>query len=178
LGAISDVRGTASADAGKMNIKRCTVVLPAGVALAVATLATACGSSGNTPATGVPTAKAQQVSSSTVDVTQREDSNWSGYALASSGTDEISFSTVSGTWTQPPVNCSAGSPSDSAFWVGIGGYTGEGLEQIGTSADCSASGQAVYSAWYELVPAPQVAVNMTVEPGDQLSAPWPLAARL
>lgn len=103
-------------------------------------------------------------------MTQREDSNWSGYALASSGTDEISFSTVSGTWTQPPVNCSAGSPSDSAFWVGIGGYTGEGLEQIGTSADCSASGQAVYSAWYELVPAPQVAVNMTVEPGDQPSA--------
>ena len=153
-----------------MKNKRCAVVLPAGVALAAAALATACGSSGNTSATGVATAKAQQVSSSTVDVTQREDSNWSGYTLASSSTDEISFSQVSGTWTQPAVNCSAGSPSDSAFWVGIGGYTGEGLEQIGTSADCSATGQAVYSAWYELVPAPQVAVNMTVEPGDQLSA--------
>jgi hypothetical protein len=68
------------------------------------------------------------------------------------------------------VNCAAGSPSDSAFWVGLGGYTGTHLEQTGTSADCSKAGQPVYSVWYELVPAAQVAVTMTVQPGDKLTA--------
>jgi Peptidase A4 family len=155
-----------------MNIKRHTVLFPAAVALAAATLVTACGSSGTiSPASSAKpatTKSAQQVSDP--EVTQREDSNWAGYAVASSKTKNVSFSSVSGDWTQPAVNCSAGSPSDSAFWVGLGGYTGEHLEQIGTSADCSADGQAVYSAWYELVPAAEVAVSMTVEPGDQFSA--------
>ena len=80
------------------------------------------------------------------------------------------FSNVSGSWTQPAADCSAGSQTYSAFWVGLGGYTGQHLEQIGTSADCSTTGQATYSAWYELVPAAQVAVNMQVASGDQLSA--------
>jgi hypothetical protein len=57
-----------------------------------------------------------------------------------------------------------------AAWVGLGGYTGEHLEQTGTSADCSASGQATYSARYELVPAAQVPVTMAVHPGDRFSA--------
>src|SRR5580658_10196263 len=159
-------------DAGQMNIKRHTVLFPAAVALAAATLVAACGSSGTTSPTSsakpATTKSAQQVSDP--EVTQREDSNWAGYAVASSKTKNVSFSSVSGDWTQPAVNCSAGSPSDSAFWVGLGGYTGEHLEQVGTSADCSADGQAVYSAWYELVPAAEVAVSMTVEPGDQFSA--------
>jgi hypothetical protein len=152
-----------------MNIKRSIVLFPAAVALA--TLVTACGSSGTISSAKTATTKSpQEVSYPTVKVTQREDSNWAGYAVASSKTKKVSFSSVSGTWTQPAVNCSAGSPSDSAFWVGLGGYTGEHLEQVGTSADCSADGQAVYSAWYELVPAAEVAVTMTVKPGDQFSA--------
>jgi hypothetical protein len=103
-------------------------------------------------------------------VTQQEDSNWAGYVVGGSATTETSFSSVSGSWTQPAANCAAGSPSDSAFWVGLGGYTGTHLEQTGTSADCSATGQATYSVWYELVPAAEVPVPMTVRPGDQLSA--------
>jgi Peptidase A4 family len=152
-----------------MNIKRHTILFPAAVALAAATLVTACGSSGT-----VSSAKTGTTSSPpqvpAVSVTQHADSNWAGYVVASSTTHQVSFSSVSGDWTQPAVNCSAGSPSDSAYWVGLGGYTGENLEQVGTSADCSADGQAVYSAWYELVPAAEVAVSMTVEPGDQFSA--------
>jgi Peptidase A4 family len=101
---------------------------------------------------------------------QQNDSNWAGYLVASSATTKTSFSAVSGSCTQPAADCAAGSPSYSAFWVGLGGYSGDHLEQTGTSADCSASGQAVYSAWYELVPAAQVAVTMTVQPGDRLSA--------
>jgi len=108
---------------------------------------------------------------STVAVTDQEDSNWAGYVVASSATAKTSFSAVSGSWTQPTVDCAAGSPSHSAFWIGLGGYTGDHLEQTGTSADCSASGQASYSAWYELVPAAQVPVTMTVRPGDRLRIP-------
>lgn len=103
-------------------------------------------------------------------MTDQEDSNWAGYVVASSATAKTSFSAVSGSWTQPTVDCAAGSPSHSAFWIGLGGYTGDHLEQTGTSADCSASGQASYSAWYELVPAAQVPVTMTVRPGDRLRA--------
>jgi hypothetical protein len=103
-------------------------------------------------------------------VTKQDDSNWAGYVVALGTASQTGVSSVSGSWTQPTASCSAGSPSDSAFWVGLGGYSGQHLEQTGTSADCSASGQPVYSVWYELVPAAQVAVNMTVQPGDRLSA--------
>ena len=48
---------------------------------------------------------------------------------------------------------SAGSATYSSVWVGLGGYaqTSRALEQIGTEADCSAAGQATYSAWFEVV---------------------------
>lgn len=145
-----------------------TALSAAAIASALLTACTGGGSShssaGTVPSSApVPAAK-------TVTVTDQEDSNWAGYVAASSSTTKTSFSGVSGSWTQPAANCDAGSPSDSAFWVGIGGYSGTHLEQIGTSADCSKSGQAVYNAWYELVPAAQVPLTMTVQPGDRLSA--------
>ena len=158
-----------------MNIKNYALVLPAAAGL-TALLLTACGGSASSsatsshPSTGTTTSPAPDPAASTVAVTQQDDSNWAGYVEGSSTTTPTSFSSVSGSWTQPTADCSAGSSSDSAFWVGLGGYTGESLEQTGTSADCSASGQASYSAWYELVPAAQVPVTMTVAPGDHLSA--------
>lgn len=152
-----------------MHTKNYATALSAAAGLA-ALLLTACGSSASShPSTGTTTSTAQDRAVSTVSVTAQDDSNWAGY-VASSATTKTSFSSVSGSWTQPAADCAAGSPSHSAFWVGIGGYTGTHLEQTGTSADCSASGQAAYSVWYELVPAAQVAVTMTVQPGDKLSA--------
>jgi hypothetical protein len=154
-----------------MNIRNYATALPAVAGLAAVLLLTACGGGGSSrPSAGTTTSSAQDRAASTVAVTDQEDSNWAGYVVASSATTKTSFSAVSGSWTQPAVDCEAGFPSDSAFWVGLGGYSGEHLEQTGTSADCSASGQAVYSAWYELVPAAQVPVTMTVQPGDRLSA--------
>ena len=95
-------------------------------------------------------------------------SNWAGYAV--SGT---TFSSVSGTWTQPAAVCSgtAGTTA-SAFWVGLGGNseTSSSLEQTGTEADCATGGTATYSAWYELVPAASVKVRLTVSAGDRISA--------
>jgi hypothetical protein len=95
-------------------------------------------------------------------------SNWSGYAV--SGT---TFSTVSGSWTQPAADCSsASSITASAFWVGLGGNseTSNALEQTGTEADCNANGTATYSAWYELVPAASVKAPLKVSAGDRISA--------
>ena len=140
----------------------------AGIAAALLTACTGAGSS--LPAAGSVTSSAPVPTAKTVTITDQEDSNWAGYVAASSATTKTSFSGVSGSWTQPAANCGAGSPSNSAFWVGIGGYTGTHLEQIGTSADCSKSGQATYYAWYELVPAAQVPLTMTVQPGDRFSA--------
>jgi len=45
-----------------------------------------------------------------------------------------------------------------------------GLEQIGTEADCSSRGQAVYSAWYELIPDGPHTLAMTIKPGDVITA--------
>ncbi len=100
-------------------------------------------------------------------------SNWAGYAVTPlSGSAVASFTNVFGTWVQPAVNCSAGTPSYSAFWVGLGGSTqnSTSLEQIGTSADCAASGTPVYSAWYEILPAAPVSLKLLVRPGDTISA--------
>ena len=154
-----------------MYIRNYATALPiAAAGLVGALLLAACGGGSSHPSAKTTTSSARDPVSSTVAVTDQEDSNWAGYVVASSATTKTSFSTVSGSWTQPTVNCNAGSPSYSSFWVGLGGYTGDHLEQTGTSADCSATGQAEYSVWYELVPAAQVAVNMTVQPGNRVSA--------
>jgi len=102
--------------------------------------------------------------------------NWAGYVA--SGADQetgwpTEYRSVSGTWTQPSANCSGGQggPTSSAFWVGLGGNQegSNALEQTGTEADCSANGAVTYSAWYELVPAASVHVNLPVEAGDTFS---------
>ncbi len=92
--------------------------------------------------------------------------NWSGYIAGTSN-----FSSVAGSWVQPAVSCTSGS-SYSAYWVGLGGESGQSdaLEQTGTQSDCSASGQPYYYAWYELVPAGPVTLNLPVKPGDRISA--------
>jgi Peptidase A4 family len=159
------------ADAGRMQMKNYATALPAVAGLAAALLLAACSSGGSThTAARATTSAAQAPAASTVRVTDQKDSNWAGYILKSSATAKTSFSNVSGSWTQPAADCETSFPSHSAFWIGLGGYSGEHLEQTGTSADCSASGQASYYVWYELVPAAQVPVKMTVQPGDRLNA--------
>ena len=94
-------------------------------------------------------------------------SNWAGYAVHRSG---VRFRSVSASWTVPAVDCTSGR-AFSAAWVGLGGYhtNAAALEQAGTEADCSASGNPRYSAWYELVPQPSHTLNLTVAAGDKVS---------
>src|ERR1700733_4136515 len=98
-----------------------------------------------------------------------QSSNWAGYAIHRDG---VSFSKVIGAWRQPDATCTPGTPSYSAVWVGIGGYsiTSDALEQIGTEVDCSATGRVASSAWYELVPAASQSIKLIVRPGDELNA--------
>jgi Peptidase A4 family len=94
-------------------------------------------------------------------------SNWAGYVV--SGT---TFSSVTGTWVQPAIDCTSTGTSASAFWVGLGGNTdgSNALEQAGTGAECKADGTASYYAWYELVPAPSIDIALAIEPGDTITA--------
>jgi Peptidase A4 family len=98
-----------------------------------------------------------------------QSSNWAGYAVHRSG---VHFRDVSGSWTQPQATCTPGKATYSSVWVGIGGYAldSPALEQIGTEADCTASGRAVSSAWFELVPSASRAVRLTIGPGDRVRA--------
>jgi hypothetical protein len=100
-------------------------------------------------------------------------SNWAGYAVTpATGGAVTSFTNVVGTWVQPAVSCTAGTPSYSAFWVGLGGFdeTASSLEQTGTESNCTSSNTAAYDAWYEILPAPPVRLKLTVRPGDTISA--------
>jgi peptidase A4-like protein len=107
------------------------------------------------------------------DVVSATSSNWAGYAVsAADGAPDVSYSSVSGAWRQPAATCTAGTPTYSAFWVGLGGFspTSQALEQVGTLANCSASGRVTYSVWYELVPAAPVTIKLSIKAGDGIAA--------
>jgi Peptidase A4 family len=107
------------------------------------------------------------------DVVSATSSNWAGYAVsAANGSPAASFSSVSDAWRQPAATCTVGTPTYSAFWVGLGGFsaTSEALEQVGTQANCSASGRVTYSVWYELVPAAPVTIKLPIKAGDGIAA--------
>ncbi|MBV8396585.1 MAG: hypothetical protein JO064_10060 [Actinobacteria bacterium] len=104
--------------------------------------------------------------------TTESSTNWAGYAVTGSDASPISFTSVTGTWSQAAATCSPGDGSSaSAVWVGLGGYSlsSQALEQIGTDADCNANGPASYYAWYELVPSPPVNLTLKIDPGDVIT---------
>jgi len=53
--------------------------------------------------------------------------------------------------------------------VGIDGFSSNSVEQLGTEEDV-VGGVPQYSAWYEIYPAYPVTINMTINPGDTVSA--------
>jgi Peptidase A4 family len=99
-----------------------------------------------------------------------ESQNWAGYVAGDSGSG-TQYSSVSGSWVQPAAQCGSGQ-AYSAFWVGLGGSGDQSgsLEQTGTQADCTADGGTDYYAWYELVPAAPVRLDLAIHPGDRISA--------
>jgi Peptidase A4 family len=128
------------------------------LAFAACIAAVAAGPATAAPAHHAYLANAARAASST-------SANWSGYIVSGA-----SFSDVKGTWVEPTVTCTGGT-SASAFWVGLGGSApgSQGLEQIGSSADCQ-SGRPTYYAWYEILPAASVTIPLKVSPGDTVTA--------
>jgi hypothetical protein len=97
--------------------------------------------------------------------------NWAGYEISPTSYSSNGFSAVSGSWVQPTANCSGAGETYGAFWVGLGGGAqSQALEQVGTQADCTGSGQANYIGWYELVPSAPVQLSLQVNPGDKIDA--------
>jgi hypothetical protein len=105
--------------------------------------------------------------------------NWFGYqqGLLEQGTKV--FNSISGDWTVPTATQhTPGRAENSSDWIGIGGgcidanctLTDPTLIQTGTEQDVSATGQASYAAWWEIVPVPSIAISMTVAPGDHMHA--------
>lgn len=88
---------------------------------------------------------------------------WAGYVVYGG-----KYTSVSATWTQPAVKCTAGDQY-SSYWVGLDGYASDSVEQIGTEADCIDK-TAEYSAWYDMYPAYPVTYSKAVKPGDAISA--------
>lgn len=104
-------------------------------------------------------------------ITATVSANWSGYAVTGASRS-AHFDRVAGSWVQPVGSCARGQATYSVTWVGLGGFRrgSKALEQTGTAVNCTSSGRAVYSAWYELVPAAPVTMRLAVHPGDQISA--------
>ena len=105
--------------------------------------------------------------------------NWSGYQVLSART-HVAATSAAGTWVVPKVKApSASMDGYSAIWVGIGGScldpsctrTDQSLIQLGTSEDASPTGQSLYEAWYEVLPAAEVVIpSLEIAPGDKVSA--------
>jgi Peptidase A4 family len=91
--------------------------------------------------------------------------NWAGYVSAgNAGT----FTSVSVSWTEPAVTCTAAN-TFASFWAGLDGDGTNTVEQTGTEADCN-GGAASYQGWFEMFPAAPVFYNNPVQPGDAMSA--------
>ncbi len=109
-----------------------------------------------------------------------QSNNWFGYNQGTLEQGDKLFNSISGQWTVPTATQhTAGQAEASSDWIGIGGgcvdagctVTDSTLIQTGTEQDVSASGQASYSAWWELVPVPSLTISgITVSPGDHMSA--------
>ena len=81
---------------------------------------------------------------------------------------------VVGTWVQPAVSCTSGTPSYSAFWGSGSGVVPTRLRSRSSHRDGVElhvlENTAQYDAWYENPPAPPVRLKLTVRPGDTILA--------
>ena len=100
----------------------------------------------------------------------QNDSNWAGYIIASDlQNPQPTVTSVKASWFVPEITHFT-NDSFSAVWIGIGGFFDETLIQAGSEQD-SINGEAVYSVWFELLPADAVTIDrINVSPGDKITA--------
>jgi hypothetical protein len=144
-------------------------------ALTVAVLATS-GVSIGTTASSAPALSHRLV----IPFSANKSQNWSGYNQGSAALGGVLFHQVAGDWTVPtPSQHKAGEAEYSSDWIGIGGgcvnaacTIGDNtLIQTGTEQDIASNGKRTYTAWYELIPAPETLIpSLAVHPGDRMHA--------
>jgi hypothetical protein len=113
-------------------------------------------------------------------VNANKSSNWFGYNQGSLEKGGTKFHSIAGDWTVPTARQhTKGRSESSSTWIGIGGGCvdakcnkgDETLIQTGTEQDVSSSGQASYSAWWEVIPGPSISIgNLKIRPGDHMRA--------
>lgn len=93
--------------------------------------------------------------------------NWSGYAATAASR----FNYVHSRFVEPRLTCTGAPNRWTSNWVGLDGFTTPTVEQDGTFATCGGrlNKTPQYVAWYELYPAPSVAV-FRVHAGDVMDA--------
>jgi hypothetical protein len=95
---------------------------------------------------------------------------WSGYVATPVSHD---FASVSATWVEPSITCTANSDAWVLFWVGLDGWSpsvsGTTVEQGGTSAQC-VNGVPQYEAWWEMYPDNEVQTEVPIAVGDVMSS--------
>jgi hypothetical protein len=108
-----------------------------------------------------------------------QSSNWFGYNQGTLEQGGTLFNSITGDWTVPTASRHVNNQDEfSSDWIGIGGgcvdancTVGDNtLIQTGTEQDVSASGQASYGAWWEIIPGPSISISMTINPGDHMHA--------
>ena len=104
-----------------------------------------------------------------------QSTNWSGYNQGLLEKGGTGFHAISARWTVPSATQhTRGQAEASATWIGIGGGCVDAgcvvgdvtLIQAGTEQDVSASGEASYSTWWEIIPLPQIDAAVPVSPGQ------------
>ena len=98
------------------------------------------------------------------DHARHSDQIWGGYADTGAR-----FTSISGSWTVPALNCSSVPNSSVSPWIGIDGFDSDTVEQIGFDQDCE-NGVAAYYPWVEMYPADSIYFTETVKAGDHITA--------
>src|SRR5919201_1575333 len=109
-----------------------------------------------------------------------QSNNWFGYNQGTLEQRGKLFHSITGDWTVPTATQhTSGKNEYSSDWIGIGGgcvtancsFTDSTLIQTGTEQDVSSGGKASYSAWWEVIPGPSIAIKkLSISPGDHMHA--------
>jgi peptidase A4-like protein len=67
----------------------------------------------------------------------------------------------------PTLACQPTSAASLATWVGLDGWTNNTVEQVGFTFACD-DGHQSNGAWYQMYPAPAVALNVAIRAGDKV----------
>ncbi|MFJ9458560.1 G1 family glutamic endopeptidase [Kitasatospora sp. NPDC101447] len=90
------------------------------------------------------------------------DNIWGGYITYGS-----TFTTISGTWNIPALDCT-NNRGIASPWVGLDGWDSDTVEQIGVDLDCT-TGRAQYNTWVEMYPQDSIYFAEPVQAGDSMT---------